>query len=380
MRAPGWWRGVGRKFAVSAALFSVWVLWLWPGVVAAGGNDPGARAEPFVVGAILPLSGSGASLGNYVRNGLELARQNLAPQVRERLRIVYEDDSFDPSKAISAFYRLQSSHRLGAVIVVGSAIGHAIGPLAEGQGLPMLSVGASDETVSRNKKFVFLHWVTPETEALVLVQELIRRKYNRLAFVTAFQPGIVAFRNKLFEEMARQGIKEKVLLDLEFNPAETDFRAALARLRGLAVEAIVVCLFPDSIVALAKQARQSTPGVHLVGLEWFEDINVIRASEGALDGHWYVSADVPSPEFEGQYRAVFGEQPGWGSANAYDALTLVAAAGVEQRLDGLGIARFLSSLRDYHGAAGFYSSDQHGRFSLGAAVKRITKDGFEKVQ
>jgi len=88
---------------------------------------------------------------------------------------------------------------------------------------------------------------------------------------------------------------------------------------------------------------------------------------------------VASAEFEQAYYSRFGHHPGWSAVNGYDALTLFYL-GSRKDKSGPAIAKFLSTLSDYSGAAGTYSATGDGRFTLPAAVKVVREDSFERIR
>lgn len=339
----------------------------------------GEAEEPFVVGAIMPLSGPSASLGYYIQKGIQLAYQELPQESKERFKVVYEDDAWESSRAVAAFHKLFNTHNIGAVIVVGSGIGHAVAPLAEQRGVVMISVGASDAQVVKDRRFAFLHWIIPEIEAQVLVDEIVRRGYQRLGYISSEQQGYIAVYDAVMAEFKKRGLKNLIVLDETYLPTQSDFRVFAAKARSKNIDGVITGLFPEGIPAFAKEMRRSNPKADLIGLEIFEDQAVVDASQGALLNQWYVNADSPDSKFEDSYKKVFGIQPGWAAANAYDSLKLLYRAAIENNLRGKQIADFLGRLQNYTGAAGRYSATGDNRFTLPVAVKIITDHGFVKA-
>ena len=68
-----------------------------------------AQPAPIKIGAILPLTGSGASYGVWMKGGTEMAAEeiNAAGGIGGRkLEVIYEDHAADASKAVNAMRRL----------------------------------------------------------------------------------------------------------------------------------------------------------------------------------------------------------------------------------------------------------------------------------
>jgi len=336
--------------------------------------------QVFKVGVVLPLSGESAQLGTYMRNALQLAHSELNDAGDVKIELIFEDDGWEAHRSVSAFQKLVTSGGVDALIVLGSAAGNALAPLAERRKIPLIAVGASDAKIAAGRNYSFIHWVTPEIEAKVLAEEIQRRNYQRLGIIATEHEGVIAVISAVEDQLKSYDMSDLVLINQNFLPGDSDFRTYLARARSLELDGIIVCLLPGSLSSFARLSRQLGLEVDLIGIELFEDENEVQASDGALVGHWYVNADIASSDFQKSYRERFGHHPGWATANAYDSLHLLAAGFRQYGKEGNALAQFLRELSDYEGAAGRYSSTGDGRFTLPAAVKVVTAEGFEKVQ
>jgi len=335
--------------------------------------------QPYKIGAILPLSGAYASLGNYLKKGIDLAYQNLSEEDKARIDILYEDDQLDSQKAVTAFHKLANVNKVDAVFVLGSGIGNAVSPLAERSKKLMISIGASDTSFVQNRDYVFIHWVSPQTEAEVLLDEVQKRGYSRLALATSEQEGAIALEEALLAEARKRGIDSTLVLRERFLTEDRDFKTFIAKARAKKIDGIAVVLMPGSLAAFARQVRDHRLESELFGFELFEDDNEVKASDGALVGKWYVNADEVSPVFFKQYKNRYNEQPGWAAGNAYDTLNLVLQGLKTAGQDNTKIADYLRGVRDYRGAAGRYSALSPNQFSLPATVKLVTEQGYQKL-
>ena len=63
------------------------------------------RQKPYKIASILPLTGKNGNYGMLIKNGLELAKEEINKNggIKGRsLEIIYEDDQADPKLAVSA--------------------------------------------------------------------------------------------------------------------------------------------------------------------------------------------------------------------------------------------------------------------------------------
>ena len=331
------------------------------------------------IGVILPLTGASSNIGQRLQNAVKLAHDRLPDDLRSQVVLLFEDDSWNAARAVSAFTKLADIDKVHAALVIGSASGRAVAPLAEKRGIVLIAVGASDINVVKGRKFAFLNWVTPEAEAEMLVAEVKRRNYNHLALVISEQDGMIAISNAVREEFARQGLSSSIVLDERFLSGETDYRTFISKARSKKIDAAVLFLMSGAISSFAKQNRSLRLNAALCGVELFEDDNEVKASEGTLLGQWYVTAKS-AREFDDEFSRKFGERAAFGAPNAYDAVNLLVEGFRKFGRDGNKLAEFLATLKDYSGAAGIYSATGDNRFTLPAAVRVVTEKGYQDLQ
>ena len=98
---------------------------------------------PIKIGALLPLSGPNAKYGEEIRQGIELAREELNSQggINGRnVEVLYEDDQADPKTGVSAIQKLIDVE--GVHVILGpwaSGVALATAPIAEDKKVIMLA-------------------------------------------------------------------------------------------------------------------------------------------------------------------------------------------------------------------------------------------------
>ena len=334
------------------------------------------KAAPEIrVGVIIPLSGEAAGLGETSRNSVNWALEKIAANGSTRLRVFFEDDRLDPKLTLSAYRRLRQSYDIDVVVSISSGTSNALAPIAEQNRVPMIAV-ASDPKIIKDRKWVVNFWVSPEEEARLTVDEAVRRGYKRIAMATSQQEGFLSLKDA-FDRFS-QGRLE-VALDSEFPPAEKDFKPFLTRLKSLKdIDGVLVMMVPGHLGIFAKQARAFDITLPLFGIECFEDRGEVKVSQGALVGQWYVNADDPEGSFISEYLKKFPDSSLWGAGNVYDSILLIAE-GARRDPSREGINRFLHTAQDFKGAMGTYSATGGSLFTLKAAVKIVTEDGFKRL-
>ena len=332
-------------------------------------------AEPIKVAMLMPLSGESASVGEAIKNGIELAKSELSEEDKKKIEIIIEDDGGNSTTGVSALNRVLATNKIDAVMSCFSSVSNTIAAITEKKRIPLLAL-ASDPKVIEGRHFTFNFWVSPDFETAKLIPAALRRGYKKVARITTVHQGTFAIRSSLDRGNNKQINFE---LDEECSPDSKDFRAFLTKIKAKKdIDAIMPIIFPGQLSSFAKQVRQMGIHLPLFGWEFFEYRNEVLNAEGALDDAWYVNADNPTSEFLTHFQEKFPKSSQLGSAHGYDAVkVLVQAASVKDKPNG--IRDYIATLKDFSGALGTYSSDGKGLFTMGAAVKKVTKDGFIKL-
>ena len=118
--------------------------------------DAGAQA-PIKIGAILPLTGSGASYGVWMKGGAEIAAEeiNAAGGIAgHKLEVIYEDHAADASKAVNAMRRLVDVEKVPFTLTSYSSPTLAIQPIGAQSKVVMMNGGGQSDNLA-NKDYLY---------------------------------------------------------------------------------------------------------------------------------------------------------------------------------------------------------------------------------
>lgn len=326
------------------------------------------------VGVITPLSGSAQMYGTAVRNGIELALSEIK---NPALEVLYEDDGFVISKSVAAFKKLSETDAVNLVISTASSPSNAIAPLAEKAKVPLLA-WASDSKVSKDRAYVVRSWMSGYEEGKRIAAEAAARRYAKVAHVVSINDYPLSVRDGFINNFPAA----QVVLDEEFPPDTTDFKAFLAKARKDEASGIALCLNPGASALLAKQARELGVSAAFFGCENLHSKDEVAASQNALVGAWFVTAGV-SEEFKEKYIKRFADDSVVsGAAIHYDIIKLLNEIAEEQPANGADLISRLYAGGVRQGAVGTYEvrkvdGDQY--FHLKLVVREIIASGFKDI-
>lgn len=329
--------------------------------------------QEISLGVILPLSGDAALWGEATRNGITLAIESLEPQVKEKVKVYYEDDMMEPKNTISAFKRLVAQRKINRLILWSSGTSKSVAHLAEAQHIPTMAI-ASDQTICRNRKYVKCIWVTPEVEVNAIVKEATKRGYKNIISIYTIQEAALAVKDAFNKA---KGDKLNNAYNEEVPQSEKDFRSIITKMLQVKdASAIFAVLMPGQVGLFARQVRELGIKLPIFGVETFENQEELKVAQGALEGGWFATSADADNQFTVIYKERFPKSTLITAPQAYDALKLLVqplnsnSESMDSQID------FLNNLKDYPGASGIFSANGQGGFSLPASLKEIQGQEF----
>jgi branched-chain amino acid transport system substrate-binding protein len=295
--------------------------------------------NPYVVGAMLPLSGRGQEVGRQLLQGMQLAQLDEGGP-----ELSVEDTGDDASKASDAAASLIGDQRVVALLgPVGARTTEAAAAITNRAGVPLLSFSASEEVTSAGDR-VFRFLYSPREELEALVGAARKRGFSR--FVALYPDhGYGRTLERLFDqEVAAAGgvycegvaypagtksfveyvrtvletscdvvlladVGEQVALIAPTFAAEGAWSAVDGQAPAHAERPVHFLLpSPSWSPTLLRRAHRYLQGA-LVALPFYE------GSEATLNQH-----------FQMAYETRYGEQPATFAAYGYDAYRMIAAA------------------------------------------------------
>ncbi len=228
----------------------------------------GSCKDPIVLGTTISETGPFSTLAERWRKMTEVYAEEVNKgggvfvkdcKRKLPLKFVIYDDQSVPATAVSLYEKMASVD--GVDFFVGpdwSSLGHAVPPIAEKHGIPMVMANVATPSVyERGFKYI---WGTPAP----VVPRWSERYFDMLAhmnprprsiyFVTHDNPvmkGITAFWSKKAEA---QGMK--VLGAETFSQELKDFTALIAKVRAARPDVVYVSSFDGPSVPLVQQMRQ----------------------------------------------------------------------------------------------------------------------------
>lgn len=249
---------MARLPAKAAALLGCAVVALVPLPLRAA--NPAAGSDRIRIGATLPLSGSGAKVGEFYEQGYELAFEQASKRggllvggQRIPVSLVLRDDQGDPSVAVAAAKRLVEEDRVHFLLgTYSSPVTLAQSTVAETSRIPYVNGGASaPEIYQRGYRYLFglLGPTSSVSEAVMGWVEDNQQRSRlpspaRVAILWESSPNGRDYRKGLFDFVEKSAARRaafSIVFDEGFDPHRiAEVGTSLARLKAASADVFLV--------------------------------------------------------------------------------------------------------------------------------------------
>ncbi|QRK05150.1 ABC transporter substrate-binding protein [Archangium violaceum] len=323
---------------------------------------------PIVVGTLGSLTGSEASFGTVVRDGILFAVEqvNAAGGVKGRqVEVRSYDTQGKLEESVAAAKRLLTQDRvvllLGDVTSSGSL---AIADAVQAARVPMVTPSATHPDVTKKGDFIFRTcFIDPFQGGAMARFARENLKLERVAVLHDSRNASSLGLSEAFTEAFKK-LGGTVVAVESYSKGDTDYRAPLLAVKKAKPQALYLPGFYSEVGVIARQAREMGLTQPLLGGDGWESDRLFELAGGALEGSYYSShyaEDNPAPElqrFITSFRERHGRSPEAASALGYDAAK-VALAAIERAksLSGPDIRDALASTKAHPGATGTLTLD-----------------------
>lgn len=354
-------RRTRRVLSLAAAAGAVILMAGCSGGLGGGGGDDSSADGPIKFGMLAPFSGSESAFGDYMKNGAQLAVDEINDDGGidgRKIELVVEDDACDATTAVSAANKLVTD---GIVASVG---GYCSGatlptlPIFDEAGIPMVIPAAnSNELVDQHLPGVFLINGTGTQQAEAAVKYAQKTGAKTVAAIddaTAYSADLA----KSFVEQAKAaGLT--VAFEATVTPGENDYSAVATQLSKQKPDLAYWTGYYQEGGLIDRQSTDAGyEGAFLVGDGSVDAKFAEIAGKGYTDNVVGTFTQTPdmiegADKWIADYKELAGKDPGPYSTQSYDAVRVMA-----QAIDDAGSTDFkkvvsaLEGLKDFDTFAG----------------------------
>ncbi|WP_376790948.1 branched-chain amino acid ABC transporter substrate-binding protein [Thermoflexus sp.] len=345
---------------------------------------PAATPAPAVKGTIKiatqsPLSGGQAALGEGIKNGAQLAIEQLAGPIEAlgfKVELVPFDDQAKPDVGVANAKQIVNDPDILAVVGhLNSGVAIPSSETYKDFDLVMVSPANTNPCIT-DRGYLVVNRVCgrDDVQGAVGAEFAFNELKVKTAFVihdkTTYGQGVAEFFRKHFEELGGK------VLGFEGTEEKANFDPLITAIQAVNPEVIYFGGIYDQAGVFFKQAREKGINAIFLGPDGMDSSELAKIAGDALvmgGGMYYTSVAAPPTVYEGakkfieDYKAKFGKDPEPFSAQAYDATAIVLKA-IEAAIKEAGgnkptrkaVAEKVRATKDFQGITGVITFDERG--------------------
>jgi branched-chain amino acid transport system substrate-binding protein len=342
---------------------------VWLATILIGSLCAGCSNE-IQVGAVVSETGVADVYGSRVKNGLDLALEEInagGGVAGKTLTLVYRDDQSDAK--IGTMVTEELIEDVGVKTIIGavtSPVTLEIAPLCEKRRIVLLSPTASAPEITNAGTYIFRNYPSDILEGTTIAdfaRDLGLGKVVIFAVNNEFGAGLKKVFTQKYENRFRQ-----VVGTFDFEEQEGSFDAMVQEAKALEPEGVYLIGYVNEVAQILRALKDAeVDAVMLSTGSITEDVVTLAGDASEHLVYPQPPFDVASEEpevknFVESYRAKYGDTPDTFAAHGYDSLKILAKA--YETVDGSTLAddvrAGLSSITRYQGASGVAGFDNNG--------------------
>ncbi len=301
-----------------------------------GSGDEGEKGKTFYIGGIGPTTGDNSIYGLAVRNGAQIAIDeiNEAGGINGyKIAYKFQDDESDAEKAVNAYNTLKD---WGMQILMGTVTSTpcvAVADKTAADGIFQLTPSGSDPSCIKNDN-VFQVCFTDPNQGLKSAQYIGEAGLaKKVAVIYDSSNGYSAGITEAFVAEAKNQPFEVVASEAFTKDSATDFSVQLQKAKEAEADMVFLPIYYQEASLIIQQADKMgyeplfCGGDGLDGLLSVENFDTSLAEGVVLLTPFVADADDErTKKFVSKYKEDYGDIPNQFAADAYDAIYIIKAA------------------------------------------------------
>ncbi len=295
----------------------------------------GVMAQDAIkIGGTGPLTGGAAIYGNAVKNGAEIAKDEINALGGMKIDLRYEDDAHDAEKAVNAFNTLMDWGMQVSMSSVTSKPAEATSEINMEERVFGMTPSASSTAVTEGKDNVLQMCFTDPSQGTAAAQYIV--SHNMATKVAVIWKNDDVYSKGIYDTFMAEAEKLglEVVSDTTFSDGnDVDFSVQIADAQEKGADLVFLPMYytPASLILAQSNAAGYAPV--FFGVDGMDGILTMEGFDASLaEGVILLtpfnadSTDEKTAAFVAKYQELFGEIPNQFAADGYDVAYALAEA------------------------------------------------------
>ncbi|NIA19280.1 MAG: ABC transporter substrate-binding protein [Xanthomonadaceae bacterium] len=368
----------------------IWIVIILAAVLLIGGyvawqyDQKSVDSRQLRIGVILPLTGSSAYIGQSIKSGMEISKEEFSSadnpagaKADFELQIDYIDSGGVVSKVVSAYHNLVDIKNVQAIVPVQQGV-KALIPLVAQDHRVLLATSVPDNGITGKNPWTFRFFINAESDASTIAAYARNKlKLKTAAIIYVNDDMGISYMKSFSRHFTQKG--GEIILKETYNPADSHFREIALKVKQANPEAIYLVGYGNSMANIPIQLREAGVKATILSVGTISQPEIMKAAGEAANGIYYTTTKfftfAPETEklkqFVAKYKEKYGKVPVFFEVFGYDTLRLLLIAAQRQGLTPEALRDGLHTIKDEPMAVGRVTVGLDGDIQFPVVVKRI---------
>jgi branched-chain amino acid transport system substrate-binding protein len=333
--------------------------------------------QEIKIGALLVLSGEGASWGDASRKAIDLAvkEANLAGGINgKRIEVIYEDTQGNPTSALSAYRKLKDIDNVDVIIGPNMQSEVAVlAPVVYQDRFPIITPAYAPLENRPDAKNPLMIWLDVDMEARQMAKYVYDNNIRTVSVIGTYDNWEKQVSTSFSEGFSDIG-GEVLFFDL-LNVEDQDVRTVVHKAIKDSPDAIFIGSY-FQFLNVGKVLKESGYSGKIYSIE--VDDYLASESKGIIPKLEFISPDIYSSEFRQKYFSEYGEKSNIPVGQTYDAMQILISM-LKQSNSRRELLDLMKNFTFYEGVSGRITITNEGRTSMPMAVFYLNEGETSKI-
>jgi len=342
------------------------------------------------VGQFGSLTGAQATFGESSDKGVQLALDEINAAggvLGQQIRLITKDNQSKPGETSTVVRELITRNKVVALIgEVASGRSLEAAPIAQRNGIPMISPSSTSEKVTESGDHIFRVCFIDPFQGKVCAKFARGLGITKAAILTDVSKDYSMGLTKSFKaEFTKDG--SVITGEQSYSGGDKDFSAQLTAIKAGNPQAIFLPAYYTDAPLIIRQARQLGITVPFIGGDGWDSPELVAVGGNSVEGCYFSnhfsnqSTDPRVTSFVTAYRKKYGSDPDAISALGYDALYILADAMKRaETTDPAKVNAAIATTKDFPGVTGKITLDEHRNPNKPAVMLQVKNGKFVYVE
>ena len=338
------------------------------------------------IGAVLTLSGNVSYWSYELKKGMDIAAEfiNSDTNASCEIRIVYEDNAFNPQRAISACKKLLLTEDIDVFVSCFTPMCQAVSPICRESNKPILLTITSATDIAANQDGVYRDYITQQQQCPPLAEYVFNDMgMHRGVFLVLAddygRDGVSEFSNR-FSELGGD-----IQTGEFFSTSDLSIKDPVQKILSEDPEFVFVIAGAQPLLNACKQIREINEKVQIVGLTAFDSDDVWQSlgeiGNGVVFSSSYFEQTTNNARFFTAFQNRNKRMPNATNIYGFSIVEYLYELGVKSRLTQCSIQQLLAQMDNVESIRGvLHMNENHDVISpIGIYQRENGKSVIKKV-